>query len=235
MAILIIGSDGLKHPSVQKVIQIAKEIVDENKPLTTERLYNTAKKRVNLSRRGLLSIINFLFNKKVLLEGSRYTKKSILLNPYRKKIYNFVQNNLGAHFSLIKREALSGEGTEGSPGQLIWHLEKLLKFKYIKKLRVGKYALFLPVDIDDKVGRICFILRDELNTKIINIFIEHRLLKKAEIHKFLEKSRELVYYRLNSLIEYEILTLSEQNPDELILNPLQKELIKKILNKTFDH
>ena len=231
MALSIIGSNGLEHPKVQEVILIAKEIVDQNKPLTTERLYNTAKNRLNLTRRGLLSIINFLFNKKILVEGSRYTKESLLLNPYRKKIYNFILNNLGAHFSLIKKGALAGEDNKGSPGQLIWHLEKLLKFNFIKKLKVGKYMLFLPIDIDDNAGLIYFILRDKLNERIINLFIEHKQLKKAEIYKFLEESRDLVYYRLNSLIKYGILTSSEQDPEQLIFAPRQIEFIKEILNR----
>ena len=231
MALAIIGSNGLEHPKVQEVIHIAKEIVDQNKPLTTERLYNTAKNRLNLTRRGLLSIIQFLFDKKILVEGCRYTKESLLLNPYRKKIYNFIQNNLGAHFSLIKKGALSGKDNKGSPGQLIWHLEKLLKFKYIKRLKVGKFMLFLPIDIDDNVGQIYFILRDELNKKIIDLFIENRQLKKVNSYKLLDTPRELIYYHLNNLIEYGILTPSEQDPEVLILHPHQEELIKEILNK----
>jgi predicted transcriptional regulator len=231
LALSILGSNGLEHPSVQRVIQIAEEILNQNRPLTTEILYSTARKRLNLSRRGLLSIIQFLFNKKILVEGSKYTRKSILLNPYRKNIYNFIQKNLGAHFSLIRKGVLSGKDSKGSAGQLIWHLEMLLKFKYVKKVKIGNFTLFLPIGIDDKEGLLYFILRDELNKKIINLFIESEQLKKVDIYKLLEEQREHIYYRLNNLIEYGILTLSEQVPEELILPPHQKELIKEILNK----
>jgi predicted transcriptional regulator len=230
LALSILDSNGLKHPIVQKVIQIAKEIADQNKPLTAEILYNKAKKRLELSRKGLLKVIQYLFNKKILVEGSRYTRDTILLNPYRKKIYNFIKNNIGAHFSLIRKEALSGDDTKGSPGHLIWHVEKLLRFKLIKKLKVGKYTLFLPIKIDDNVGLIYFILRDELNKKIITLFIDGRQLKKADIYKLLDEPRELVYYRLNNLMEYNILTTSEQDSEDYILSPSQKELIKEILN-----
>ncbi|MFX1337931.1 MAG: hypothetical protein ACFFDK_04925 [Promethearchaeota archaeon] len=231
MALSILGSNGLEHPSVQKVIQIAEEIIDQNKPLTTEILYNTAKKRLNLTRRGLLSIIQLLFNKKILVEGSKYTRDSILQNHYRRKIYNFIRANLGAHFSLIRKEVLSGEDKSGSAGQLIWHLEMLLKFKFIKKVKIGNFTLFLPNDVDDKLAMPHFLLRDEVNKKIITLYIENKQLNKADIYKLLEEPREHIYYRLNNLIDYGILTPLTQESEDLILASDQKELIKKILSK----
>ena len=61
-----IGED---HPSVKKVLEIAEEIMSKNKVLNVENLYNIAKKRLKLPRNGLLSIIQFLINKKLLIEG----------------------------------------------------------------------------------------------------------------------------------------------------------------------
>jgi len=212
------------------VIQIAEEIIDQNKPLTTEILYNKAKKRLNLSRRGLLSIIQLLFNKKILVEGSKYTKKSILLNPYRKIIFNFIHNNIGAHFSLIRKGTFSGEETKASPGQLIWHLEMLLKFKYIKKVKVGNYTIFLPIEIDEQKGKLYFLLRDELTKKIITLLLEKEPIKKSEIYKLLDQKRELVYYRINNLKEDKIINLMKKEEKGLYLNSNKKKLIKEILN-----
>ena len=163
------------------------------------------------------------------MEGSKYTKKSILSNPYRRAIYHFVRTNLGAHFSLIKKEIFSDKKSAGSAGQLIWHLEMLLKFKYIKKMKMGNFTLFLPIDLDDELGLISFLLRDELNKKIFNLIAEKGQVKKTEIYKILNEPRELVYYRINNLIEYGILIPLEKEPDELTLTHKKKEIIKKIL------
>ena len=131
------------------------------------------------------------------MEGSKYTRESILLNPKRKNIYNFIQANLGAHFSLIRKEVLSEGDNAGSTGQLIWHLELLLKFKFIKKIKLGNFTLFLPINVDDKLGLLSFFLRDELNKNLIKLFLKIKQLKKAETYKLLNKPREHVYYRLN--------------------------------------
>lgn len=36
LVLSLIDSNGLDHPSVQRVIKIAEEIVEQNRPLTTE-------------------------------------------------------------------------------------------------------------------------------------------------------------------------------------------------------
>ena len=58
-------SIGLEHPSVKRVIEIAEDIMNKNKILNAETLYNVAKKGLKLPRNGLLFIIQFLINKKI--------------------------------------------------------------------------------------------------------------------------------------------------------------------------
>ncbi|GAH20078.1 unnamed protein product, partial [marine sediment metagenome] len=58
-------SIGLEHPSVKQVVEIAEEILDENKVLSIDTLYYRAKKRLKLSRKGLNAIIQFLTNNKI--------------------------------------------------------------------------------------------------------------------------------------------------------------------------
>ena len=70
----------LEHPSVKQVLEIAKEIIDQNKVLNVELLYNIAKKRLGIPRRGLSSIIQALLNRKILVEGSKYTRDTVMQN-----------------------------------------------------------------------------------------------------------------------------------------------------------
>jgi hypothetical protein len=111
-------SIGLEHPNVKRVIEIAEAIMSKNKVLNIETLYNVAKKSLNLPKSGLLFIIQFLINKKILIEGSKFSRETVLSNPTRRGIYNCIRANPGVHFSILRKKALSDES--GSSGQLVW-------------------------------------------------------------------------------------------------------------------
>ena len=160
-------SIGLEHPNVRRVIEIAEEIMSKNKVLNIETLYNISKKSLKLPRNGLLFIIQFLINKKILIEGSKFSRETVLSNPTRRGLYNYVRANPGAHFSILRRNALPDES--GSSGQLVWHLEMLLNFNYIYKVKVGNYTVFLPIEMEIELGIINFLLRDKINRKIVDL------------------------------------------------------------------
>ena len=164
------------HPSVKRVIEIAEEIMRKNKILNIENLYNLAKKRLKIPRNGLLSIIQFLINKKILIEGSKFSKETVLSNYIRNGIYNYIRVKPGVHFSILRKKALPEE--KGSSGQLVWHLEMLLKFNYIKKIKVGNYTVFLPFEMGENEGEIFFLLRDKINNKILDLLTKQDLIIK---------------------------------------------------------
>lgn len=221
---------GLDHPSVKRVLEIAEEILSKNKVLNAERLYNVIKKRLKIPRNGILFIIQFLLSKKILIEGSKFSKKTVLENFVRKKIFNYIRINPGVHFSNLRKEALSSNIK--SSGQLVWHLEMLLKFNYIKKIKVGNYTVFLPFDMDEDIARNIFLLRDRINNKLLHLLVENNTIVKSEIYKKIDEKREDVYYRIKNLMGYEIVILSEDSDKEVCINPKKKEIITKILKKS---
>ncbi|MFX1575021.1 MAG: hypothetical protein ACFFB0_19965 [Promethearchaeota archaeon] len=230
---IIKRSIGLQHPSVQRVLEIAQELLNQNKVLNIENLYNLAKRRLKLPRNGLLNIIQFLINKKVLIEGSKFSKKNVLTNNYRKKIFNYINTYPGIHFSLLKKRALSDSSEEtGSSGQLIWHLEMLLRFDFIKKTKVGHYTVFLPSDMGEEEGKLIFLLRDEINNKILHLLTEQDLTIKSEVYKDINEKREDVYYRIKNLIDQDIISLDEETNKELSINSNLKEILLKILKES---
>jgi len=229
---IIERSIGLEHPSVQSVIKIAEGILSKNKVLNIENLYNLAKRSLNIPRNGLLSIIQFLINKKILIEGSKFSKETLLLNQFRSNIYKYIRRNRGAHFSNIKKSVIpDNKGSRGGSGQLIWHLEMLIKFKYIKKIKVGNYTIFLPIEMDEELGIINFLLRDELNEKIIDLINRKGKIKRSEIYKQLNEKRENVYYRLNYLVDHNILSLAEEPDRGIYINRDKKEFIDIMLKE----
>ncbi|GAH32581.1 unnamed protein product, partial [marine sediment metagenome] len=214
-----ITSIGLEHPSVKQVVEIAEEILDENKILNIDTLYYRAKKRLKIPRKGLNAIIQFLINDKILVNRSKFTKRTVLSNETREIIFNFIQQNIGAHFSLIKN-AWTINGELGSPGELIWHLDMLMKFNYIKKLTLKNYTIFLPIEIDDESGKIYFLLQDEIYRKILNHLISNDSQERSQIYKSLGENRGTIYYRIQNLVEFQILDLLADN--KVKLNPIKR-------------
>ena len=220
----------LEHPSVQAILKIAEEIIiGKNKVLDVKLLYYLSKKQLKLPRKGILDIINFLLNEKVLIEGSRLTRNSILSNQYRKRIYDFIINNIGSNFSLIRDKVhVDNNGNIGSPGHLAWHIEILLKFNFIKKIKYKNYTILAPNNLDDNEIIYYFLLRDKLNNEIIRVLIEYDQIKKSELHNHLNIQREIIYYRMNNLLEHKII-LTSNNPHKIFINPIIKDKIIEIL------
>ena len=224
-------SIGLDHPSVKQVIEIAEEILDGNKILNIDTLYYQAKKRLKIPRKGLNAIIQFLINNKILVNRSKFTRRTVLSNNTRRVIFKFIQNNLGSHFSLIKNYGPS-KGEVVSPGELIWHLDMLMRFNYIKKLTLKNYTIFLPFDVDDEIGKIYFILHDELYRKILTYIISSGIQERSEVYKHIGENRQTIYYRTQNLIDFQILELFDNN--RVRIAPLKKEIILNILNKNYE-
>ncbi|MEJ2278847.1 MAG: hypothetical protein P8Y70_14035, partial [Candidatus Lokiarchaeota archaeon] len=177
---------GLNHPSVQNVLKIAERIIEHNKTLNTKNLYDIAKNELNIPKKGLLKIITYLLNNNILIEGSKYTRESVLNNTNRVKVLKFIENNIGSHFSPL-RDLLARDRKvdSGSSGQLLWHLEMLIKFNYIKKIKIGNYSVFIPVGLDEDKAKISLFLKDYLSSKILELLIKNKKLKQKNIYKLI--------------------------------------------------
>jgi predicted transcriptional regulator len=218
----------LEDPTVQDVLEIAREILRDNKILDMQHLYNVALRRLDISRQFLLNIIQYLFNKRILVEGSRYSRQSVLLNPYRKTIYELIQSKIGVHFSSIRESLTSSKDTGGSlsSGQLIWHLEMLIKFKLVKKVKLGNYSIFMLASIDEQEGILHFLMNDDINRKIIHLLAKKSKVKRNEMYKEISERREDVYYRINNLKTHEIIILDEDT-NEITLSEKLNGFIKR--------
>ncbi|MHA1192082.1 MAG: hypothetical protein ACTSP9_07270 [Promethearchaeota archaeon] len=221
----------LENPNVQRVIAIAEDMMNQNKILTIERLFNVSKKVLKIPRSGLISIIHFLINKHVLLEGTKFSREMVLNNRLRKNILEYIQFNGCAHFSILRKKVLSErDGNLGSSGQLVWHLEMLIKFNYIKKIKVGNNSVFLPYEEDEKTAKVLFLVKDRINKEIFELLGERGPVKKADIHKEIDERREDVYYRINNLINQNLLKY-DQVSKEISLYQKDKKKIDEVINR----
>ncbi|MFW9784050.1 MAG: hypothetical protein ACFFFB_17330, partial [Candidatus Heimdallarchaeota archaeon] len=220
---------GMDHPSVQQVIQIALELTEEHKIINTELLYNRANRVLKIPGSGLRSIIQMLLNRKILVDGSRFTRESVLKNQFRFYIYKMIKTNIGAHFSFLKTKVSDQKEGDMGVGHLIWHLEKLIEFNLIKKLKVTNCTIFLPIEIDDDIGILHFFMRNELNRKIVEFLLHHENVNKADIYKELNSKREKTYYHINKLIESDIIATDTEGTI-ISINSSKRDLIIEVIN-----
>ena len=197
---------GVQESEIRDVLKVAENLVRNNKVIQLEMLYKIAKRRLKYDGRKLVTIINYLLKEKLLVEGSKLLKKDVLLNSYRKEIYNFISTYPGVHFSIIKKQVFSESEVNfqenvGSTGQFIWHLEVLLKFDFIKKIKVKNNSLFLPKEFEDELGKYYFILRDDINRKIVLSLSQDEFIEQAKIPPIINESKGNVYYHMNTLEE----------------------------------
>ncbi|MBY9004459.1 MAG: hypothetical protein KGD73_10840 [Candidatus Lokiarchaeota archaeon] len=220
----LLGSD---HPTVKKVIKLANEILAEGRLLNIEYLYRRAKRELQIPREGLLTIIQYMVNKKIIIDGSKFTKDTILNNSFRNLIYNFIRDNIGLHFSVIKRNLMKNlKENQIGTGQLIWHLEMLLKFRLIKSFMVGNHTIFIPVEFDENIAKIYYHARNMIRNKILRHLIIEKQCTRPVLHEAIKESRENVYYHIKILIENDYII---DNNRELSLNSkLSKYIIEAI-------
>ncbi|MFX1500164.1 MAG: hypothetical protein ACFFDH_04270 [Promethearchaeota archaeon] len=221
----------LDHPSVQKVLEIAEELMRENRVITTRIIYNIAKHRLKIPRNGLLKIIQMLIDRHILVDKSHFTRDTVLSNKMRGFIYDIITTNLGIHFSEIKRKIETVR--EISMGQLIWHIQMLLKFSLIKKIKFKNYTIFLPIEIEDQLGIIYFLVRDEMNFKILKLLVKNEYMQKSSLYEELKEDREKVYYHLNLLKDNDIIMTKERKEDLICIVPELEILIKTVFKSTY--
>lgn len=226
------STHSLNDHGVQKVLNIAKEIMGNNKVIDAKDLYQECIRKLKMPKARALSTIQFLFRRKIIVEGSKLTRDTVLKNSYRKEIFDLITKQKVVHFSFLKKQVFSGGGNDGSPGQLIWHLGVLLKFGMIQKVKLGNFTLFRLPTIPSREGKIRFMLQDHLNKEIILFLgLADHFVKKAAIVQSIDGARSSIYYRLNNLEKNSVIRVKPSAGGDLIsINPEIKGILSRILD-----
>jgi len=209
-------------------LEIAHELICKHKTLTEHDIYIISKKRLKLTHRGLVKILHFLINEKIIIFGSQYTKVTVINNPIRKKIYDSIVDHIGVNFTWIKTNVyLKDQANYKSINQFIWHLNLLIKFGLIKKIKLNGFTIFLPHNVNENIGKFTFLLRNELYYNIIKLYLNNEILEKKEIYKLINEDKKKVNYRIDKLLNYHV--LMKVNNEQFKINSKNKILITKAI------
>jgi predicted transcriptional regulator len=224
-----ISPPGERSPGVQAVMQIAEEIIGKHRTVEVGTLYKAIKRRLKIPHKVIVDAIQLLLRRNYLVEGTCFSRETVLINPRRSQIFDLIENQRAVHFSRIKDEVFAGtDGKAGSSGQLVWHLEMLIKFKLIKKIKVKNYTVFIPHEMADAEGTVQFLAKDGITRKVLALLAAEGAVRKADVHKYVNEKREDVYYRINNLLGMTMIAESGTEGD-ICLDEGTKTTIKKVL------
>jgi predicted transcriptional regulator len=145
------------------------------------------------------------------------TFEDIFENEIRRRIINNILSEPGIHHNELQRRC------NLQKGQLQWHLQVLLRYKIIKKKKVGQFSLFYPnfrsQTFDDFA--IETITKSKTTLKILDIIENNPGIISSKIAEQLDLSRSSVKYHVDKLLNKKLI-LSEKSGREIELYPRLK-------------
>lgn len=141
--------------------------------------------------------INYIRNRITPIEKGfhRLTLQEVLDNENRDKIIDLILENPGIHFNELLRKA------ELSPGNLVWHLDILKKYKIIKKERLENYIVYFPYHQKNPISNIDLKLqKSELTLKVLEIIEKEPGIWNSIITNKLKINRKTIQYHINKLM-----------------------------------
>ncbi len=192
---------GIKEAEIV-VFNLIREFLSTNRVFETNKVIpfinsRLSKSETDLNGYGIDALITNLIKKNMIIEGSKYTRDDVLKNSNRMSIYTMILENPGIHFMRIV-------GALGMSIFLVkWHLDKLLKFNYIKKAQVEHCEIYFDSTFSvQKASELHFLSREKTK-KILKYLREnsngcpkYRLSKEIRMHpntttKYIQKLEEI--------------------------------------------
>lgn len=223
---------------INEVIEIAKELIEKNRIVNIEQIYNTAIRQSKFNKEGLKLILNYLYENRILMEGTKILKSNVLSNDTRELIFKFIKRYPGVNYSALKNNLFSEfdlNDMKMGNGQVTWHLEVLLKFKWIKKLKFKNYVIYFPFEMEPQHAKFYFLLRNKINREIISNLLKSKSLRQADIPELINESKGNVYYHIKVMIKEKIINSQKKEGDlEIKLNQNIEDIITKIFKEIMD-
>jgi len=176
-------------------------ILEEIVPFINSRLRGSS---LNLNYKGIKQILKSLLDKRYLIEGSKLSQEDILENEKRREIYEYVLNNPGVYFNRI----VSNLGF--SNHVVVWHLNMLLKFNFIKKIKVDNHDIYFDLRTTKEDAQFYYYTSKNKSKRIID-YLKNGVIgaTKTELSSVLNIHINTLSKYLNKLQEFNVITSEE--------------------------
>ncbi|MBN1799857.1 MAG: hypothetical protein JW891_00025 [Candidatus Lokiarchaeota archaeon] len=149
------------------ILELIQDYMENNRAFKYEKIVpyirnNFARTSRNINETGIMNILEALVQKRVIIPGSKLTKRIVLQNLNRRKIYDFIKNNPGLYLNIIIRRL-------NMPNHVItWHLDILVKFGQIKKVFLDNHDAYFHPKIKPSNYLSTYLLSNPKCQKIIS-------------------------------------------------------------------
>ena len=194
-------------------------MLDELIPYLNSRFSRSS---IPLNREGIIKIVKSFIERNLIVEGSKLSKEEILLNEKRSRIYNYIAKNPGVYYYNIMKTL------ELSSHVVIWHLNILLEFDYIKKSNIDNHDIYFENRLDLDTVKISYYLKNEKCIQIIDhLKSKHLGDTKTSMARNLNMHPNTIKKYINILEDLEIvLKTKESNTTIYLLNEVHLEKYK---------
>ncbi|MHA1379870.1 MAG: hypothetical protein ACTSRG_15990 [Candidatus Helarchaeota archaeon] len=200
------------------ILEIASRIRDKKRTIELDELFKECISQLSYSEQEILNSINKLYRKKWLIEGYRLTKETLLNNDTRRRIYEYIKENPGAHNRKIRSALNLGAY------MAFRHLKYLEIFGFIRRKKfMNKKAYFL-VDSDVSQDEKILILKNERTKIIFDQLNAYGRIRLFELEKELNLTHGQIQPHLKKLLDYGLIDIIKENNILYYIPKIEKKL-----------
>ncbi|MFX1573722.1 MAG: hypothetical protein ACFFB0_13310 [Promethearchaeota archaeon] len=207
-----------------KVFRLIEEQLKQNRIFNIEKAITYIQSRYNkikgnLNYNGIMEVINSLIKKKIIVEGSKLTRKTVLLNSNRNDIYNLIKLNPGIYVNRLAKTL------KISCFVIKWHIHMLLKFNLIRQRNLNGHISYYDNLLTPTNDIIFHIISKEKCVRIIELLKSNNNgVTKYQISKQLRMHYNTIVKYLDNLDAFNLLIRKENNNREyFFLNTMNFE------------
>lgn len=214
------------------VLSIIEEYLEKNRYFKSKEIVpyinsRLAKSSININEEGIKAILNSLVKKNLIVEGSKLIREDVLLNSNRKDILDYIKKNQGINFNKIVN------GLNLSIPVVEWHLNILLLFNFIRKVKIDNLDAYFDLHIKPEDEKVIHLLTREKCKKIIEYLkINGEGVTKNQLHEMTKLHPNTITKYVDKLDEFGLLK-SEVSSNKILyyLNMDYFKELNNILNR----
>ena len=182
-------------PLHKKVLEIAQQLHSKNRFTDMLALFEVCCKELPNPEPEIDKAVRDLHRARYIVPGKKLFKEDILTNETRRKIYEYVLANPGAHEREIRTAFELGSY------MAYRHLTLLENFGFIRKKAYQNKSVYFPIDFDEAMEENILLLHPELSKKVYECIQENDELRLTDLKEILQIPYSTLQSHLDQLVE----------------------------------
>ena len=213
-----------------RIFGLIQEYLNNNRVFNKEKaaLYIKSRYKVNgnLNLNGIKIVIDSLIKKKIILESSKLTRRTVLLNSNRKKLFDLINENPGIYkYKLASKLNVC-------PYVIKWHLSMLIKFQLVREQKLNNQIGYFEFSSSSETDDLFSTISREKCKRIINFLKKNKKsCTKYQICKELLMHYNTTTKYLNKLDKFNLLIRTKTKNIEYLT--LDVHSLKKLKNMSY--